>query len=329
MMLKTALTRLLGLSVPIVQAPIGSASCPALAAAVSNAGGLGMLALSWKDIDGARLAIRETRELTGKPFGVNLVLAWDQQERLEVCLQERVPILSFSWGDPAVYTKTAKEAGAKVMVTVGSVAQAKPAVEIGADAVVAQGWEAGGHLLGEVATMVLVPCVVDAVYPVPVVASGGVADGRGVAAALALGAAGVSTGTVFLASEEARSHASYRDAVLNARETSTVYTRLFDGGWDAPHRVIQNSTFQRWQRAGSPPTGVRPEEGKVVARHADGRPVFLYDDVIPCPGMSGEMESLALYAGQSAALVHEVKPAAAIVQKLIDGAVEVLRGLRT
>src|SRR5258707_11662252 len=107
-MLTTALPHLLRLSVPIVQAPIGSATCPALAAAVSNAGGLGMLALSWKDIDSARLAIRETRELTGKPFGVNLVLAWDQQERLELCLQERVPILSFSWGDPSAYIKTAK-----------------------------------------------------------------------------------------------------------------------------------------------------------------------------------------------------------------------------
>jgi nitronate monooxygenase len=328
-MLQNELTDLLGLSVPILQAPIGSASCPALAAAVSNAGGLGMLALTWKSIDSARLAIRKTKQLTNKPFGVNLVLAWDQRERLEVCLEEHVPVLSFSWGDPTPYTVIARNAGAKVMITVASAAAAKQAVELGADAVVAQGWEAGGHVLGEVATMVLVPCVVDAVSPVPVVATGGVADGRGVAAALALGAAGVSVGTAFLASEEANTHASYRNAVLNAGETSTVYTNLFNGGWDAPHRVIQNSTFERWLQAGSPPPGARPEEGKIIARHEDGSPVHLYDDVIPCTGMSGDLEDLALYAGQSVGLVHEVRPAGVIVRGLADGAVQVLRGLQT
>jgi nitronate monooxygenase len=328
-MLQNELTDLLGLSVPILQAPIGSASCPALAAAVSNAGGLGMLALTWKSIDSARLAIRKTKQLTNKPFGVNLVLAWDQRERLEVCLEEHVPVLSFSWGDPTPYTVIARNAGAKVMITVASAAAAKQAVELGADAVVAQGWEAGGHVLGEVATMVLVPCVVDAVSPVPVVATGGVADGRGVAAALALGAAGVSVGTAFLASEEANTHASYRNAVLNAGETSTVYTNLFNGGWDAPHRVIQNSTFERWLHAGSPPAGARPEEGKIIARHEDGSPVHLYDDVIPCTGMSGDLEGLALYAGQSVGLVHEVRPAGVIVRGLVDGAVQVLRGLQT
>ena len=268
-MLVSKLTEVLGITIPILQAPVGSASCPALAAAVSNAGGLGTLALTWKDIDAARATIRETKKLTHKPFAVNLVLAWDQHKHLAMCVEEQVPVLSFSWGDATEYAAAAKGAGAKVMITVASAAEARSAMLMGADAVVAQGWEAGGHVLGEVATMALVPAVVDAISPVPVVATGGIADGRGVAAAFALGAAGVALGTAFLVSEEANTHAAYREAVMAALETSTVHSNLFNEGWDAPHRVIQNSTFERWRQAGSPPTGKRPDEGKT--RRTSGR----------------------------------------------------------
>jgi NAD(P)H-dependent flavin oxidoreductase YrpB (nitropropane dioxygenase family) len=327
-MLRTALVELLGIEFPIIQAPIGSAASPQLAAAVSNAGGLGMLALSWKDLQAVRRAIRDTRDLTSLPFGVNLVLQWDQRERFDVCLEEKVPIISFSWGDPSSYLSEARRAGVKTIQTVASAAEARSAVGLGIDILVAQGWEAGGHVLGEVATTALVPTVVDAVSPVPVVAAGGIADGRGLAAALALGAAGAWIGTRFLASEEAFVHNRYRDAVLRARETDTVHTGLFDGGWaNAPHRAIENSAFEHWRSAGSPPAGQRPAEGSVVAWFTDGRPVHLYDDTIPLPGMTGEVEKLALYAGQSAGLVNEVKPADAIVHEIVQDAARTLRKL--
>jgi NAD(P)H-dependent flavin oxidoreductase YrpB (nitropropane dioxygenase family) len=326
-MLRTPLTDLLNIGVPIVQAPIGSATCPELAAAVSNADGLGMLALSWKKAESARVAIRKTRALTSKPFAVNLVLEWDQTERLEVCLEENVPVISFSWGDASSYVSLVKEAGSKTMVTVASAADAERMATIGVDVIVAQGWEAGGHVLGQVTTLALVPRVVDAVDPVPVVAAGGVADGRGVAAALALGAAGVWVGTRFLASEESRAHPRYRESLLAAAETDTAYTTAFNGGWSAPHRVIRNSTLENWWRAGSPAAGKRPGEGEVVARCEDGNPIRLYDDAIPCAGMKGEMERLALYAGQSVGLVETIKPAASIVHEMMEQATRVIRGL--
>lgn len=318
--LRTSLCSVLGIEVPIIQAPIGSATCPALAAAVSNAGGLGMLALSWRDPDEIRPMIRETRERTDRPFGVNLGLAWSQDARLAVCLEEGVRIVSFFWGPPDRYMDTAHSAGATVLHTVGSVAEAKRAVDAGVDAVVAQGWESGGHIWGTVATLPLVPAVVDAIAPTPTIAAGGIADGRGMAAALAVGAAGIWMGTRFLATQEAAVHRIYKDQVVNATETDTVYSRAFDVGRpNAPHRTLRNSTIDLWESAGRPEHGRRPGEGEGVAFFADGRGAERYSDVIPLPGMTGELEALALYAGQSVGLISEVEPAATIVD---DGANE-------
>src|SRR5690349_18502204 len=212
--LRTPLCDRLGIDVPIVQAPMGTLAVPALAAAVSNAGALGMLGVTWLPPDLVRAFIRETRRMTDRPFGVNLVLAWDQRERLDICLDEGARIVSLFWGDPKPYVDTIHAAGALLLQTVASAAEARRAVAAGADVVVAQGWEAGGHVWGEVATLPLVPCVVDAVRPAPVIAAGGIADGRGIAAALMLGAAAVWLGTRFLASEEVWVHPDYRERVL-------------------------------------------------------------------------------------------------------------------
>ena len=163
----------LGIEIPIIQAPMGGAAGPALAAAVSNAGGLGTLALWGADIQALRKQIRETRALTAKPFAVNLNLEFPQEERLDVCLQEGVPVISLFWRDPSALVPRAKAGGAVVLHTVGTAAEARHAVECGVDVVIAQGWEAGGHVRGTVATMALVPAVVDAVGPVPVMAAGG------------------------------------------------------------------------------------------------------------------------------------------------------------
>src|SRR5580692_1098806 len=227
--MQTALCESLGIELPIIQAPMGGAVGPSLAAAVSNAGGLGMLVLWRADLATVRQQIRQTRALTSQPFGVNLNLEFPQEERLAACLDEGIRIISFFWRDPAALMRRAKAAGATVLYTAASAATARRAVDSGVDIIVAQGWEAGGHVRGTVATLPLIPAVVDAVGDTPVIAAGGIADGRGMAAALALGAAGVWVGTRFLASEEVSIHPEYQRRILAASETDTGYfENLFD-----------------------------------------------------------------------------------------------------
>ncbi|ELZ13036.1 2-nitropropane dioxygenase [Natrinema thermotolerans DSM 11552] len=325
MTLETRLTDLLGIEYPIVQAPIGSATTPELAAAISNAGGLGHLAVTWRDREETRRAIRETRGLTDDPFAVNLVLdeattAIDTADHLEAVLDAGAPIVTLSFGDTAPYVDRIHEAGAVVTRTVGSAEAARDAVDAGVDAVVTQGLEAGGHVQSEVATTALVPRVADAVGDeVPVVAAGGIADGRGIAAALALGADGAWLGTRFVASEEARVHDEYRRRLRESDETDTAYTTLFDKGWPGtPHRVLENETLERWREAGEPPAGERPGEDEVVARtdSGDGAPIERYDEALATPGVEGDVESMALFAGQSVGLTNDVRPAGEIVAEL-------------
>lgn len=300
---------------------MGSAAGPDLVAAVSEAGGLGMLALTWQSPDEARRSIRRTRELTTRPFGANLVLDFPVDDLLTVCLEEKLPIISTFWGDPSPVHGRIHRAGALHLHTVGDVAEAVHAVTAGVDVVVAQGWEAGGHVRGGTTTMSLVPAVVDAVDPVPVVAAGGIADGRGVAAVLALGAQGAMLGTRFLAAAEAATHEVYRQHLIAAAGTDTVHTTCFDGGWpNAPHRALRNTTLQHWLAAGSPPAPLRPGEGEVVAVDASGRSRHRYEDLMPLPGMTGDLTAMALYAGQSVNLVHEVLPAARLLHDIADRA---------
>jgi NAD(P)H-dependent flavin oxidoreductase YrpB (nitropropane dioxygenase family) len=321
----TPLCRRLDLTAPVVQAPVGSATTPELAAAVSNAGGLGMLALTWTPPGSVRESIRATRALTDRPFGVNLVLEWAQHERVQACAEESVAAVSTFWGDPRPYVDRIHAGGALHLHTVGSAEEARRAVQAGVDVIVAQGWEAGGRVWGEVATLPLVPAVVDAVRPVPVVAAGGVADGRGLAAVLVLGADAAWVGTRFLLAQEANVHDEWRGRIRAASETSTVYATVFDGGWpDSPHRALRNSTVEAWERAGRPAAPGRPGEGDVVARAPDGACLYRYGAEIPVRGATGDVEALAHYAGQSAGIVEDVQPAATIVDELVRGAAEAL-----
>ena len=312
--LTTPLCGRLGIEVPIVQAPIGSAVTAELAAAVSSAGGLGMLALTWVSPEEAAHQIRQVRNRTGRPFGVNLVLDFPIEDVLTACLDEEVTIISTFWGDPAAVAERVHAAGALHLHTVGSVEEAEHAVRAGVDVIVAQGWEAGGHVRGQVTTMVLVPAIVDAVGPVPVIAAGGIGDGRGLAAVLALGAQAGWLGTRFLTAAEAASHRVYRQAVLDAGPEDAAHTRCFDGGWpNAPHRAIRNSTIADWEAAGRPAAPHRPGEGAVVATDARGRSHLRYDDMVPTADMTGDLSALAMYAGQSAGLVNGQSPAGRIV----------------
>jgi nitronate monooxygenase len=325
-MIETPFTRRAGIEAPVVQAPIAAA--PALVAAVSNAGGLGLLPVTWLEPAAVRDALRATRALTDRPFGINVVLDEPRDAPLEAALEEGVPVVTFFWGDPAPYVDRVHAAGALVTITVGSAEEARRAVQAGVDVVVAQGWEAGGHVRGEVATLPLVPAVKAAVGSLPVLAAGGIADGRGLAAVLALGADAAWIGTRFIASDEAPFTPEYKQRILAAAESDPVHTTLFDVGWpDAPHRVLPNRTLARWEAAGRPEPGARPGEGEVVATDADGTPLPRYGVDEPRVGMTGDLDALALYAGQSAGLVHAIRPAGAIVRELVAEAESVLDGL--
>jgi len=269
------------------------------------------------------------RSLTSRPFGVNLNLDFPQQERLAICLEEGIPIISFFWQDPSALVPRAKSGNAIVMHTVGSAAEAKRAVDCGVDIVVAQGWEAGGHVRGTVATMPLIPAVVDAVSPTPVVAAGGIADGRGLAAALALGAAGAWIGTRFLASREAAIHARYRERLLGANESDTVYLEnLFDVGWpNAPHRTLRNQTVDVWEAAERPSSGKRPGQGEVIATSRSIGPIVRYQSYTPGADAEGDIDAMSLWAGQSVGLVSRPQPARDIVHEIVDEAQLILRQL--
>jgi NAD(P)H-dependent flavin oxidoreductase YrpB (nitropropane dioxygenase family) len=282
--LRTPLTTILGIRVPVIQAPIGSFSCPALAAAVSEAGGLGTLALSWDSPAVCREKIAATQAATHAPFGINLVLEWDQSDRLNACLEAGVKVVSFFWG-------------------------------------VCQGFEAGGHVRGVAGSIALVPAVVDRVAPLPIVAAGGFADGRGLAAALALGASGVWMGTRFSAATESLAHAEFKQRLVNSGESDTQYLCLFEGGWpNAPHRVLRNSTVDAWNQAGQPGAGQRPHEKQLIGRSPKGGEILRYDDMPPVLGMTGDWEACALYAGQSVGVIHEIKSAGSIVNEIVSDA---------
>jgi nitronate monooxygenase len=328
--LRTPLCDRLGIDVPLVQAPIGRVSCPELAAAVSSAGALGMLGVTFLDEPALRANLGETRRLTDRPFGINLILEWDQRDRLAVCLEEGVRLISYFWAElspGSPYVEEAHAAGALVMLTVGAADEARRAVDAGVDVVVAQGLDAGGHVWGTVGTIALVPAVVDAVAPTPVIAAGGLGDGRGLAAALALGAQAAWMGTRFVVADEALSHPDYRDRVVAASETDAVWsTGVFDAGWSAPVRTLDNTTLRNWREAGSVTSGGRPGETDVVATRADGTPVVRYDYAPPVLGMSGDLEAMANHAGQSAGVIRKRQPAADIVREISQEAERILVG---
>ncbi len=327
--LATDFTRLVGIDLPIVQAPVGSATTPELAAAVSNAGGLGMLSITWRSPNEARDLIQQTKALTDKPFGINLVLAWDPAERLTIALEEGVGVVSFFWGDPAPWVEQIHAAGAVLIHTAGTAAAAISARNAGADVIAAQGLEAGGHVEGQTSIMALLPEMVDAVAPVPVLAAGGIGDGRGLAAALCLGASGVWMGTRFLLSTEADAHTDYQQRLLEAGASDTVHTTLFRGGWpqNAALRTLPNKSLQLWEEAGRPEPGRGPGESDVIGHTNKGLPIMRYHDDFPGTGTTGDLESMVLYAGESVGVMHEILPAAEIVRSVAEQAASVLSGL--
>jgi NAD(P)H-dependent flavin oxidoreductase YrpB (nitropropane dioxygenase family) len=328
MPLKTKICDLLNIKYPIFQGPMGGAATPNFISAAANAGGLGTLALGSRPLDEARKLIKDTLSVTKNPIAVNLVLEWDQEERLQISLEEGIKTIWFAWGDPSPYIKQIHQVGGRVIHTIGSAEEAKKSVDAGVDILVAQGWEAGGHIWGEVATLPLLPAVVDVAGNIPVVAAGGIADGRGLVAALALGAAGVVLGTRLLASTEAGIHPLYKEKIIHAKETDTIYNDLFDIGWpNSWMRTLRNSTYEKWLEAGSPTPGDRPGEDDVIAR-LPGKDIPRYSYMLPGANMEGDLEAMALYAGQTVGLILEIKSIANIFDEVTQEALNVILNLQ-
>lgn len=305
--MKTRLCELLGIEYPIIQGGMAWVATAELAAAVSNGGGLGLIAAGGAPADAVREQIKKARELTDKPFGVNVMLMSPfAEEVMRVIIEEKPAVVATGAGNPGKYISALKEAGVKILPVIASVAMAKRMEKSGADAIIAEGTEAGGHI-GELTTMVLIPQVADAVS-VPVVAAGGIADSRGAVAAFALGADGIQVGTRFICSTECIAHDNYKQAVLKAKDRDAVVTGRSTG---APVRALKNKLTREYDRLEK--EGAPFEE--IEALGVGGlRRAF----------QEGDVETGSLMAGQSAAMVNSIEPCADIIKSYFNGTEKVI-----
>ena len=307
----TKITELLGIQYPILQGGMAWISDPSLVAAVSNGGGLGILSAMNGDGEAIRQAIHQVRELTDKPFGVNvMLLSRHVQEIATVLAEEKVPVITTGAGSPMPYMEQWKKAGAKVIPVVASVALAKLVRRAGADAIIAEGGEAGGHI-GELTTMVLVPQVCDAV-DVPVIAAGGIADGRGLAAVMMLGATGVQMGTRFLLAEECNIHPTFKERVLKAKDIDTVATGRRLGH---PIRCLKTPFTRKLVKMEYDST-VTDEQLEEITKGSLMRAV-----------QDGDVEGGSFMAGQVAAMVRAHQPAAQMIAEICTEAHQILKGV--
>lgn len=299
----TKMTTLFGIQHPIIQGGMAWVADAQLAAAVSNAGGLGMISAYGLSGQELRAQIHACRELTDKPFGVNIMLMSPQaQEAAQIAAQEKVAVVTTSAGLPTRFMPIWRDAGIKVVPVVANVAMAKRVARDGASAVIAEGYEAGGHV-GELTTLTLVPQIADAV-DLPVIAAGGIADGRGLVAVLMLGAAGAQVGTRFLAADECGIPQCFKDEVLRARDTDTMVAGKRRG---IQVRALKNSYMQELAEQEMNPHVSNAE----LEQHGSGA---LWRAV-----KEGDMVTGCIMAGQAAALVKETMPAAQIIAQIMQG----------
>ncbi len=307
--MKTRITELLGIEYPIFQGAMAWIAEGTLAAAVSEAGGLGIIAGGAAPSDVIRAEIRKARAATNKPLGLNIMLLSPNADDLaQLAIEEKIEVVTTGAGNPAKYIPAWKEAGVKVIPVVASVALAKRMERSGADAVIAEGMEAGGHI-GETTTMALVPQVVDAVE-IPVIGAGGVGDGRGVASMLMLGAEGVQCGTIFLTAEECRISDKYKELVLKASDISTMVTGRANGH---PVRALKSPVTRKCAQLEKTGDDRSLEEIEQMTAGSLRKAV-----------QDGNFEEGTFMAGQIAGMLHESAPCKVIVQKLMQGACDVI-----
>lgn len=333
--LRTRLCSLVGIEVPIANAGMGPFARAPLAAAVSNAGGLGTLGAPLWPPDQLVAMIEETRSLTDRPIAMNIILEFHPPEAVEAVVASGIDAIATGWGDPADVVPVAHGGGVKVFHRCVNANEAAHAAACGVDAIIAQGRDAGGHT-GEIPGMGLVPAVVDAAGGVPVLYAGGVGDGRGVVAALALGADGVILGTRFVASEESYTHELYRRSVVAASEADSAENSIFgQREWpDAPTRALRNSTLRDYEGESEPRIPITERPLEIIASRPlpDGvmeLPRYFLD--APLPDDEGEIEAMPMYAGTSVGVVRDILPAGEIVRRVMREAEEAcarLAGLR-
>ena len=320
--LETPLLPILGCKLPIMLAGMGGVARHELAAAVCNAGGFGVLGMVREPVARIRLEIDALRQRTNAQFGVNLIPAATDsvllREQVKTCLSLNVPVMVLFWTVDSDLIKHLKSEGVRVIHQVGSRQDANSALEAGADVLIVQGHEAGGHVRGTIGTFVLLPQIV-AESPVPVVASGGIASGRALVSALAMGARGVSLGTAFLATHEANAHIHHKQRVQLATTEDTVYTTRFKRNWHepAPVRVLPNATLAGKYEGREPDT---------VIGYQDGQAVFVYSTDSPLADATGEVDDMALYCGQSCGQFSDIPSARERIETIIDEAAGILRG---
>jgi NAD(P)H-dependent flavin oxidoreductase YrpB (nitropropane dioxygenase family) len=303
-----------GLTAPILQAPIGSATNVALAAAVAKGGGMGSIAMTWTDKPEG-LAAAAQLKATGHPFFFNFVLRFGTERPLWY-RDAGLPAITLSWGIEKDLISILKAAGSKVGVQVGSSEGARAALAAGADFIIAQGIEAGGHVQSSTPLRQVLAETVAIAGTTPVIAAGGIAAASDIAAAIGAGAQGVMMGTRFLASVESSAHDAYKQVLVKARAEDTVYTNCFDIGWPyAMSRVLRNSTFNTWEAAGCPAAPNRPGEGDTIFVQS-GEATVRYNDTPPAIGAKGDLLAGCLYAGTSVDGIDSVRPAAEIVSSL-------------
>lgn len=308
--MKTEVTELLGTKYPIIQGGMAWVAEYHLAAGVSNAGGLGLIGAASAPAEWVREQIREAKKLTDKPFGVNIMLMSPYADEVaNVIVEEKVKVVTTGAGNPEKYMKMWKEAGVKVIPVVASVALAKRMERCGADAVVAEGCEAGGHI-GENTTMVLVPQIVDAVN-IPVIAAGGIADGRGMAASFMLGAKGMQLGTHFVATKEAMVHENYKKAILKAKDIDSRVTGRTTGH---PVRALRNQMTKKYLELEN--SGTEFEELEKLTLGGLRKAV-----------VDGDVVNGSVMAGQSAAMVKEILSCEELIQKLVKETDVLIGGL--
>jgi enoyl-[acyl-carrier protein] reductase II len=330
-LLRTRLTEAYEVDHPVVGAGMGFvASTPDLPIAVSNAGGIGSLGAALLPAGATRQLVRAIKDSTaGRPFNVNLITPYVDPAQIDVCVEEGVPIVSFHWGNPPADTiERLHSAGCKVWEQVGSVHAAKQAVDSGVDLVVAQGAEAGGHNFGSLPTFALVPLVADAVAPALVLAAGGVADGRGLAAALALGADGVWVGTRFVATREANAHDEYKGRLVEATGTDTVRTSVLGPDMPGfnPYRVLRNPLVTEYEgREAELPGDLEGQPLIAVMQMGPDRvPIRRFSNFIPTPQTEGDLGLMAMPAGEGVGLVRSIEPAADVLEAMVREAAQVL-----
>ena len=299
-MIRTEICELLQIKYPILQGGMAWVATSELAAAVSNAGGLGIIGAGNAPGEVIKKEIEKIKQLTDKPFGVNIMfLSPFVDEIIELVYRERVPVVTTGAGNPGKYIPKLKERDIKVIPVVPSVALAKKMEHIGADAVIAEGTEAGGHI-GELTTMALVPQIAD-VVKIPVIAAGGIGDARGFISALALGAKGVQMGTIFVCSEECTVHENYKNAVIKAGDRSTVITGRSTGH---PVRMIKNELYREFDKLEK--SGASVEE---IEKLGAGR--------LRLACIEGDVDMGSVMAGQISGLIKEIKPVKEIIENII------------